>query len=95
LNARSRALAQAITVACAFFVIAGAVEASLIRSIQPTELELDWVSDVVLSAALGSAVYLWLHLRATRLALTERERAQVTNPPAEPGALSCEPLKAA
>jgi sigma-B regulation protein RsbU (phosphoserine phosphatase) len=77
MSARSRALAQAITVACAFFVIAGAVEASLIRSIQPTELELDWVSDVVLSTALGSAVYLWLHLRATRLALTERERAQL------------------
>jgi sigma-B regulation protein RsbU (phosphoserine phosphatase) len=76
-NARSRALAQAITVAFAFFVIAGAVEASLIRIMQPTELELDWVSDVVLSAALGTAVYLWLHLRATRLALTERERAQL------------------
>ena len=77
MNARSRALAQAITVACAFFLIAGAVEASLIRSIQPTELELDWVSDVVLSAALGSAVYLWLHLRATRLALTEHERTEL------------------
>jgi sigma-B regulation protein RsbU (phosphoserine phosphatase) len=74
-DARSRALAQATAVAFTFFVIAGAVEALVIRIIQPTELELDWVSDVVLSAALGSAVYLWLHLRATRLALTERERA--------------------
>ena len=73
----SRTLAQAITVAVAFFVVAGAVEASLIRLVQPTELELDWVSDVVLSAALGSAVYLWLHLRATRLALTERERDEL------------------
>ena len=76
-NPRFRALAQAITVAVPFFFIAGAVEASLIRIIQPTELELDWVSDVVLSAALGSAVYFWLHLRATRLALAERERAQL------------------
>ena len=76
-GARSRALAQATAVAFTCFVIAGAVEASLIRIVQPTELELDWVSDVVLSAALGSAVYLWLHLRATQRALTEHERAQL------------------
>ena len=40
-------------------------------------MELDWISDAVLSIALGVAVYLWLHLRATRRALTERERAQL------------------
>jgi hypothetical protein len=51
-DARSRALAQATAVAFTFFVIAGAVEASVIRLIQPTELELDWVSDVVLSLRL-------------------------------------------
>jgi serine phosphatase RsbU (regulator of sigma subunit) len=77
LDQRSRPLAQAITVAVSFFAIAGTVEALLIRIVQPTAMELDWVSDVVLSAALGTAVYLWLHLRATRLALTERERAQL------------------
>jgi phosphoserine phosphatase RsbU/P len=74
---RTRPLSQAIGVALAFYLIAGTIEASLIRIVQPTEMELDWVSDTVLSAALGTAVYLWLHLRATRLALTERERAQV------------------
>jgi phosphoserine phosphatase RsbU/P len=73
----SRPLAQAIGVAVVFFAIAGTVEAVLIQIIQPTEMELDWVSDLVLSAALGTAVYLWLHLRATRLALTERERSQL------------------
>ena len=57
--------------------VAGLAEATLIRVLQPSELELDWISDVVLSSALGIAVYLWLHLRATRLALTERERTQV------------------
>jgi sigma-B regulation protein RsbU (phosphoserine phosphatase) len=31
----------------------------------------------VLSSALGIAVYLWLHLRATRQALTEHERTQL------------------
>jgi serine phosphatase RsbU (regulator of sigma subunit) len=74
---RTRPLSQAILVALAFYLIAGTIEASLIRIVQPTEMELDWVGDVVLSAALGAAVYLWLHLRATRLALTERERAQL------------------
>src|SRR6185503_9556178 len=76
-TAGARALAQAGAVALAFFAVAGLFEAALIRAFQPTELELDWVSDVVLSAALGVAVYLWLHLRATRQALTERERSQV------------------
>jgi serine phosphatase RsbU (regulator of sigma subunit) len=73
----SQPLAQAVGVAIVFFAIAGSVEAVLIRIVRPTEMELDWVSDVVLSAALGTAVYLWRHLQATRLALTERERSQV------------------
>jgi serine phosphatase RsbU (regulator of sigma subunit) len=72
-----RALALAGIVAVAFYAIAGLTEATLIRILQPTELELDWIGDAVLSCALGIAVYLWLHLRATRLALTEHERAQV------------------
>jgi phosphoserine phosphatase RsbU/P len=72
-----RALALAGIVAVAFYAISGLTEATLIRILQPTELELDWIGDAVLSCALGIAVYLWLHLRATRLALTEHERAQV------------------
>ena len=72
-----RALALAIAVAIAFYAVAGLAEASLIRVLQPSEMELDWISDVVLSSALGVSIYLWLHLRATRLALTEHERAQV------------------
>jgi len=74
---RTRPASQAVIVALAFYLFAGTIEASLIRIVQPTEMELDWVSDMVLSAALGTAVYLWLHLRATRLALTEREREQL------------------
>jgi serine phosphatase RsbU (regulator of sigma subunit) len=72
-----RALALAIAVAIAFYAVAGLSEAALIRVLQPSELELDWISDAVLSSALGIALYLWLHLRATRLALTEQERAQL------------------
>lgn len=77
LHGRTRPLVQAVGVALTFYFIAGTIEAALIRIVQPTAMELDWVSDVVLSTALGTAMYLWLHLRATRLALTEREREQV------------------
>ena len=48
-----RALALAIAVAIAFYAVAGLAEASLIRVLQPSEMELDWISDVVLSSALG------------------------------------------
>jgi serine phosphatase RsbU (regulator of sigma subunit) len=71
------ALAWASAIAMACFFITGVAEALIIRLIRPTELELDWTSDAMLSVALGVAIYLWLHLRATRLALTERERAQL------------------
>jgi sigma-B regulation protein RsbU (phosphoserine phosphatase) len=74
---RSRPLVLAVAVAVVFYLFAGTVEALLIKVIKPTEMELDWVSDMVLSTALGTAVYLWLHLRATRLALTERERSEL------------------
>ncbi len=72
-----RALAAASAIAIAFYFVAGLSEAALIRVLQPSELELDWIGDGVLSTALGVAVYLWLHLRATRRALTEQERAQL------------------
>jgi hypothetical protein len=61
----------------ACFFITGVAEALIIRLVRPTELELDWTSDAMLSVALGVAIYLWLHLRATRLALTDRERAHL------------------
>jgi phosphoserine phosphatase RsbU/P len=67
----------ASVVAVGFYAVTGLSEAMLIRALQPTELELDWISDAMLSSALGVAVYLWLHLRATRLALTEHERSQL------------------
>jgi len=75
--AAPRALVWAVLIAAACFVLAGVAEALLIRLVSPTELELDWISDGVLSVALGAAIYLWLHLRATRLALTARERTQL------------------
>jgi serine phosphatase RsbU (regulator of sigma subunit) len=75
--AAPKALGWASTIAVACFVVAGLAETVLIRLLRPTEIELDWISDGMLSVALGVAIYLWLHLRATRLALTERERSQL------------------
>ena len=71
------AVAWAAALALAFFVITGLSESLVIRALRPTALELDWISDAMLSTALGVTVYLWLHLRATRVALTEHERAQL------------------
>jgi serine phosphatase RsbU (regulator of sigma subunit) len=73
----TQAVTLAAIAALLFFLAAGIVETTLIRFLRLSALELDWISDAVLSMALGVAVYLWLHLHATRLALTARERAQL------------------
>ena len=69
--------AQSVAVALLGYLIAGAAEIGLIRTFQPSERELAWVSDVLLSTAFGVAVYLWLHLKATRQALAKRERDEL------------------
>ena len=70
-------LVESAAAALAAYLLAAAVEAIVIRWIQPTEWELAWVSDLVLAAALGAAVYLWRHLLATRHQLARRERAEI------------------
>ena len=76
-SARRRAVIEGLTATLVVYIVAGASEEALIRILRPTEGELTWISDVVLSAAFGIAVYLWRHLRATRLELSERERAEL------------------
>lgn len=68
---------QALAVAFVAYVGAGAAEIGLIRAFRPTESELTWASDVLLSTALGVSVYLWRHLGATRQTLADRERAEI------------------
>jgi hypothetical protein len=75
--ARRRALVEGVASALIVYLLAGASEEVLIRILRPTEGELTWISDVVIAAAFGVAVYLWRHLRATRLELSERERAEL------------------
>ena len=76
-SAGQRAVLEGFVAAVVVYAVAGGVELALISMLRPTEVELTWVSDLVLSSALGIAVYLWRHLRVTRLALTEQERAAV------------------
>ena len=75
-----RAVIEGSLAALAVYVIAGGGEAALISVLHPTELELTWVSDVVLAVAFGIAVYLWRNLRATRHELTTLERADPSRP---------------
>jgi sigma-B regulation protein RsbU (phosphoserine phosphatase) len=74
-SAAHRAVLEGFVAAVVVYAVAGGGELVLIKMLRPTEVELTWVSDLVLSSALGIAVYLWRHLRVMRLALTERERA--------------------
>ena len=70
-------MVESVTAALCGYVLATGLEVGAIRWLQPTEWELAWVSDLVLAAALGAAVYLWRHLLATRHALAQRERAEI------------------
>jgi serine phosphatase RsbU (regulator of sigma subunit) len=72
-----RIVAQSTAVAVAGYLAGAAAEFALIRAFRPSEFELAWVSDVVLATALGVSVYLWWHLRATRAALLDHERAEL------------------
>jgi sigma-B regulation protein RsbU (phosphoserine phosphatase) len=76
-NLHRRVLAESLAAAACGYGAAAAVEWAVIRSIRPTEWELAWVSDVVLAAAFGLAVYLWRSLLQTRRLLAARERAEL------------------
>jgi serine phosphatase RsbU (regulator of sigma subunit) len=77
MTSHQRAIADSVLVAVCGYLIAGTLEATIIRTLQPTEWELAWVSDALLATALGIAVYLWRHLLSTRLELAERDRAEL------------------
>jgi len=71
--------AGAIATAAAIlvYILATGVEIVLIRWLQPTQVELAWISDAILSVALGLAVFLWLHLKWMRMTLSSLERAHI------------------
>lgn len=69
--------AQGAGAALLVYGVAGAFEVGLLRVFRPSQGELVWVSDVLVSGAFGVAVYLWRHLSATRQELATRERAEL------------------
>lgn len=73
----ARVVLAAVAAASAAFVLAIGFERELVRLLSLDLGELEWVSDVVLSTALGVASFLWLHLRRARTELTRLERAQL------------------
>jgi serine phosphatase RsbU (regulator of sigma subunit) len=72
-----RALAESTAAALGGYLLATALEAMVIRWVQPTEWELAWVSDLALAVSLGVAVYLWRDLLATRYQLLQHERSEI------------------
>ena len=77
MNPNRRALAWSVAAAACGYLLAGILETTLIRALQPNEWELAWISDAALAVALGVAVYLWRHLLTTRRELEARERAEL------------------
>ena len=59
------------------YFVATTVEIAVIERVRPGEMELTWVSDAVLAAAFGFAVFLWLHLKWTRMTLSRVQREHI------------------
>lgn len=59
------------------YVLATGIEILLIEGLRPTEIELAWISDAILALAFGFAVFLWLHLKWTRMTLSRLEREHI------------------
>ena len=59
------------------YFVATSTEIAVIERLRPGEMELTWISDAVLAAALGFAVFLWLHLKWARMTLSRLEREHI------------------
>jgi phosphoserine phosphatase RsbU/P len=77
MNPTRRALKISAAAVLGGYILAGGIETLAIRALHPSQWELESVSDVVLAVCLGAAVFMWVHLLATRHALAERERADL------------------
>jgi Stage II sporulation protein E (SpoIIE) len=73
LGAGAIATASAILV----YVLATSTEIAVIERVRPGEMELTWISDAVLAVAFGVAVFLWLHLKSTRMRPSRLEREHI------------------
>jgi stage II sporulation SpoE-like protein len=69
--------AVAIVSAVLVYFLATAIEIAVIERVRPGEMELTWISDAVLAIAFGVAVFLWLHLKWTRMTLSRIQREHI------------------
>ena len=59
------------------YLFANIVETTVIQMVHPSEQELTWISDTMISVAFGVVSYLWLHLKTARSSLSRLERMRV------------------
>jgi len=59
------------------YFLATTIEIAVIERVRPGEMELTWISDAVLAVAFGFAVFLWLHLKWTRMTLSRIQRENI------------------
>jgi Stage II sporulation protein E (SpoIIE) len=59
------------------YFLATTIEIAVIQRVRPGEMELTWVSDAVLAVAFGFVMFLWLHLKWTRMTLSRIQREHI------------------
>lgn len=69
--------AIATVAAIVVYLLATSTEIAVIERLRPGEMELTWISDAVLAVAFGFAVFLWLHLKGTRMTLSRLQREHI------------------
>jgi len=74
---RWRSIGAAVTITVVVDGLVRWLQTVLVADMHPAPGEIRSIADLLLAAAFGIALYLWLDLRATRAALTEAERSQV------------------
>ena len=72
-----RPAAIALGAGLAAFVVGRVAEDAIVRAVRGNRLELEWLSDALISLAVVGIAYLWLHLRASRLRLRALEQEQI------------------
>jgi sigma-B regulation protein RsbU (phosphoserine phosphatase) len=77
MNRRLLNVLGAIAAAVVTYASARAADSLVWRIVHPARGQVLFISDVILAAAFGGAVYLWLNLAAARTRVTRLERAQI------------------
>ena len=77
----TRILSEPIVIAggvgVAVFLVGTGAESLIISAVHGSRSALEWISDALISAAVASVAYLWLHLKASRTRLLDVERSGI------------------